>query len=211
MTQQAIQLGFLPAHADLATRPVTRSSDLCAGCELAACGSDAGAVVSFGTSDALAGAYGRVSLLNGDHYVASALVALQWGYHPIVVIPVNGFFFIIDLIFFAANSPNCLRAAGFRLCSRRGCIRHAGPGGAAPGWSKGLAELASAVRRPDRGRPSDAGRDYPVPLCFLHPRPMRAARADAIHPHNQRDARTYCTPHCRHEETPRITTRIGWM
>src|SRR6202021_3171606 len=45
----------------------------------------------------------------------AALVALQWGYHPIVVILVNGFFFIIDLIFFAANSTKLFEGGWFPL------------------------------------------------------------------------------------------------
>jgi len=43
------------------------------------------------------------------------LVALQWGYHPIVVIPVNGFFFVIDGIFFAANSTKLFEGGWFPL------------------------------------------------------------------------------------------------
>jgi KUP system potassium uptake protein len=45
----------------------------------------------------------------------AALVALQWGYHPIVVIPVNGFFFVIDCIFFAANSTKLFEGGWFPL------------------------------------------------------------------------------------------------
>src|SRR5260370_11372840 len=45
----------------------------------------------------------------------AALAALQWGYHPIVVIPVNGFFFIIDCIFFAAHSTKLLEGGWFPL------------------------------------------------------------------------------------------------
>ena len=55
-------------------------------------------MVGFGTSDALAGAYGiAVSLLMAITTLLAALVAIQWGYSPIIVIAVNGFFFIIDL------------------------------------------------------------------------------------------------------------------
>ena len=75
-----------------------------------------GAVIGFGTSDALAGAYGiAVSLLMAITTLLAALVALQWGYHPIVVIPVNGFFFVIDAIFFAANSTKLFEGGWFPL------------------------------------------------------------------------------------------------
>src|SRR5207244_11720906 len=70
----------------------------------------------FGTSDALAGAYGiAVSLLMAITTLLAALVAFQWGYHPIVVIPVNGFFFVIDGIFFAANSTKLFEGGWFPL------------------------------------------------------------------------------------------------
>jgi K+ transporter len=74
-------------------------------------------VLSFGTSDALAGAYGiAVSLLMAITTLL-ALVAIQWGYSPIIVIAVNGFFFVIDCIFFARIRSSCSKAAGFRCCS----------------------------------------------------------------------------------------------
>ena len=75
-----------------------------------------GAVVGFGTSDALAGAYGiAVSLLMAITTLLAALVAIQWGYSPIIVIAVNGFFFIIDCVFFAANSTKFLEGGWFPL------------------------------------------------------------------------------------------------
>jgi KUP system potassium uptake protein len=73
-------------------------------------------VVGFGTSDALAGAYGiAVSLLMAITTLLAALVAIQWGYPPIVVIAVNGFFFAIDCIFFAANSTKLFEGGWFPL------------------------------------------------------------------------------------------------
>jgi KUP system potassium uptake protein len=45
----------------------------------------------------------------------AALVAIQWGYSPIIVIAVNGFFFIIDCVFFAANSTKFLEGGWFPL------------------------------------------------------------------------------------------------
>jgi K+ potassium transporter len=75
-----------------------------------------GAVVGFGTSDALAGAYGiAVSLLMAITTLLAALVAIQWGYSPIIVIEVNGFFFVIDCVFFAANSTKFLEGGWFPL------------------------------------------------------------------------------------------------
>src|SRR6478736_1023894 len=105
LTQQSIQLGFLPrmhithttSHA-IGQIYVPLVNWLLAAATL-------GAVIGFGSSDALAGAYGiAVSLLMAITTLLAALVALQWGYSPIIVIAVNGFFFIIDCVFFAANS-----------------------------------------------------------------------------------------------------------
>ncbi len=75
-----------------------------------------GAVIGFGSSDALAGAYGvAVSLLMAITTLLAALVAIPWGYPPIVVIAVNGFFFVIDCIFFAANSAKLFEGGWFPL------------------------------------------------------------------------------------------------
>jgi KUP system potassium uptake protein len=116
LTQQAIQLGFLPrmhiqhttSHA-MGQIYVPLVNWLLAAATL-------GAVIGFGTSDALAGAYGiAVSLLMAITTLLAALVALQWGYPPIIVIGVNGFFFVIDLIFFAANSVKLHEGGWFPL------------------------------------------------------------------------------------------------
>jgi KUP system potassium uptake protein len=116
LTQQAIQLGFLPRmHIEHTTSHaigqiyVPLVNWLLAAATL-------GAVIGFGTSDALAGAYGiAVSLLMAITTLLAALVALQWGYPPIIVIPVNGFFFVIDCIFFAANSTKLMEGGWFPL------------------------------------------------------------------------------------------------
>jgi KUP system potassium uptake protein len=116
LTQQSIQLGFLPrmqirhttSHA-IGQIYVPLVNWLLAAATL-------GAVIGFGTSDALAGAYGiAVSLLMAITTLLAALVAIQWGYSPIVVIAVNGFFFVIDCIFFAANSTKLFEGGWFPL------------------------------------------------------------------------------------------------
>ena len=118
LTQQSIQLGFLPRmHIEHTTSDaigqiyVPLVNWLLAATTL-------GAVLGFGTSDALAGAYGiAVSLLMAITTLLAALVAIQWGYSPWLVVAVNGFFFVIDVIFFAANSVKLQKADGFRCCS----------------------------------------------------------------------------------------------
>ncbi len=56
-----------------------------------------------------------VSLLMAITTLLAALVAIQWGYPPVIVIAVNGFFFIVDCIFFAANSVKLFEGGWFPL------------------------------------------------------------------------------------------------
>jgi KUP system potassium uptake protein len=75
-----------------------------------------GAVIGFGSSGALAGAYGvAVSLLMAITTVLAAFVALQWGYNPLLVVAVNGFFLVIDLLFFGANTTKFFEGGWFPL------------------------------------------------------------------------------------------------
>ena len=116
LTQQSIQLGFLPRmHIEHTTSDaigqiyVPLVNWLLAAATL-------GAVLHFGSSEALAGAYGiAVSLLMAITTLLAALVAIQWGYSPFIVIAVNGFFFAIDGIFFAANSVKLFEGGWFPL------------------------------------------------------------------------------------------------
>src|SRR5947199_6805710 len=116
LTQQSIQLGFLPRmHIEHTTSDaigqiyVPLVNWLLAAATL-------GAVLHFGSSEALAGAYGiAVALLMAITTLLAALVAIQWGYSPFIVIAVNGFFFVIDCIFFAANSVKLLEGGWFPL------------------------------------------------------------------------------------------------
>src|SRR5215469_5383741 len=75
-----------------------------------------GAVVAFDSSDALGGAYGiAVSMLMAITTLLAALVALQWGYNPLLVAAVNGFLLTIELVFVAANATKLLAGGWFPL------------------------------------------------------------------------------------------------
>src|SRR3979490_2891627 len=116
LPQQAIQLTFLPRMQIVHTTSHAMGQIYVPLVNWLLAAATLGAVIGFGTSDALAGAYGiAVSLLMAITTLLAALVALQWGYHPAVVIPVNGFFFIIDCIFFAANSTKLFEGGWFPL------------------------------------------------------------------------------------------------
>jgi KUP system potassium uptake protein len=116
LTQQAMQLDFLPrmqvrhtASSSIGQIYMPTVNWLLAIATIAA-------VVAFQSSDALAGAYGiAVSLLMAITTLLAALVAIQWGYSPVIVIAVNGFFLVIDCIFFAANSTKLIEGGWFPL------------------------------------------------------------------------------------------------
>jgi len=116
LTQQSIQLGFLPRMQIRHTTGDAIGQIYVPLVNWLLAAATLGAVIGFGTSDALAGAYGiAVSLLMAITTLLAALVALQWGYSPFIVIPVNGFFFVIDCIFFAANSVKLFEGGWFPL------------------------------------------------------------------------------------------------
>lgn len=116
LTQQSIQLGFLPRMQIRHTTSDAMGQIYVPLVNWLLAAATLGAVIGFGTSDALAGAYGiAVSLLMAITTLLAALVALQWGYSPWIVIPVNGFFFVIDCIFFAANSVKLFEGGWFPL------------------------------------------------------------------------------------------------
>src|SRR5689334_21430893 len=116
LTQQAIQLDFLPRMYIQHTTSHARGQIYVPVVNWLLAAATLGAVIGFGSSDALAGAYGiAVSLLMAITTLLAALVALRWGYAPILVVAVNGFFFGIDCIFFAANSVKLYEGGWFPL------------------------------------------------------------------------------------------------
>jgi KUP system potassium uptake protein len=116
LTQQSIQLGFLPRMRITHTTSDAIGQIYVPLVNWLLAAATLGAVIGFGTSDALAGAYGiAVSLLMAITTLLAALVAIQWGYSPFIVIAVNGFFLVIDCIFFAANSTKLLEGGWFPL------------------------------------------------------------------------------------------------
>ena len=116
LTQQAIQLGFLPRMRVLhtATREVGQIYMPAVNWLLA--GGTVVAVLFFRSSDALGGAYGiAVSMLMMITTILAALIALKWGYNPLAVFAVNGFFLVIDGVFFASNCTKLLAGGWFPL------------------------------------------------------------------------------------------------
>ncbi|MBV8961650.1 MAG: KUP/HAK/KT family potassium transporter [Hyphomicrobiales bacterium] len=116
LTQQAMQLGFLPRMRVQHTASHEKGQIYMPVVNWLLAAGTLAAVLIFGSSDALGGAYGiAVSLLMAVTTVLAALVALQWGYNPLLVAAANGFFLVIELIFVAANSTKLIQGGWFPL------------------------------------------------------------------------------------------------
>jgi KUP system potassium uptake protein len=116
LTQQSIQLGFLPRMRVLHTASQEMGQIYIPVVNWLLAVGTLGAVLTFGSSDALGGAYGiAVSMLMAITTVLAALVALQWGYNLFAVLAVNGLFLIVDLIFVAANATKLFEGGWFPL------------------------------------------------------------------------------------------------
>ncbi|MBV8613851.1 MAG: KUP/HAK/KT family potassium transporter, partial [Acetobacteraceae bacterium] len=116
LTQQSIQLGFLPRMRVLHTASHEKGQIYIPAVNWLLAAGTLAAVLTFGSSDALGGAYGiAVSILMAVTTVLAALVALQWGYNPLAVAAVNGAFLVVDLVFVAANATKLLEGGWFPL------------------------------------------------------------------------------------------------
>jgi KUP system potassium uptake protein len=116
LTQQAMQLGFLPRMRVLHTASHEKGQIYIPAVNWLLAVGTLGAVLLFRSSDALGGAYGiAVSMLMAVTTVLAALVALKWGYNPILVVAVNGFFLVIELVFVAANATKLIEGGWFPL------------------------------------------------------------------------------------------------
>ena len=74
------------------------------------------AVIGFGSSDALAGAFGiAVSLLMAITTLMATFVALQWKVNVWIVALVNGSLLALDLLFFASTSTKLFEGGWFPL------------------------------------------------------------------------------------------------
>ena len=116
LTQQSIQLGFMPTMRVVHTDHEERGQIYVPAVNWLLAIATLAAVVMFGSSDALAGAYGiAVSMLMAITTLLAALIALKWGYSLIAVLAVNGFFLAVDLVFLGANSVKLFEGGWFPL------------------------------------------------------------------------------------------------
>jgi KUP system potassium uptake protein len=116
LTQQAIQLGFLPRMNIVHTAGHSIGQIYVPFVNWALAIATLAAVIGFGSSEALAGAYGiAVSLLMAITTLMAAFVALHWKYNPLIVYVVNGSLFAIDLVFVASASTKLFEGGWFPL------------------------------------------------------------------------------------------------
>jgi KUP system potassium uptake protein len=116
LTQQAIQLGFLPRLKIVHTAGHEIGQIYIPLVNWALAIATLAAVVGFGSSDALAGAYGMaVSLLMAITTLMATFVALHWKHNPFLVYAVNGSFLMLDLVFVASASTKLLDGGWFPL------------------------------------------------------------------------------------------------
>jgi KUP system potassium uptake protein len=116
MTQQAINLGFLPRMKVVHTEGREIGQIYVPFVNWALAAGTLAAVLGFGSSDALAGAFGvAVSLLMVITTLMATFVALHWKHNPLIVYTVNGSLLALDLLFFASTSTKLLDGGWFPL------------------------------------------------------------------------------------------------
>jgi KUP system potassium uptake protein len=116
MTQQAIQLGFLPRMNIVHTAGGQMGQIYVPFVNWTLAIATLIAVIGFGSSEALAGAYGiAVSLLMAITTLMATFVALHWKHNPILVYGVNGSLLALDLLFFASTSTKLSEGGWFPL------------------------------------------------------------------------------------------------
>ena len=116
MTQQAINLGFLPRMNVVHTEGREIGQIYVPFVNWALAAGTLTAVIGFGSSDALAGAFGiAVSLLMVITTLMATFVALHWKHYPFIVYAVNGALLGLDLLFFASTSTKLFEGGWFPL------------------------------------------------------------------------------------------------
>jgi len=116
MTQQAISLGFLPRMKVIHTEGREIGQIYVPFVNWALAAGTLAAVIGFGSSERLAGAFGiAVSLLMVITTLMATFVALHWKHNPLIVYAVNAGLLAIDLLFFASTSTKLFDGGWFPL------------------------------------------------------------------------------------------------
>jgi len=116
LTSQAIHLGFLPRLNIVHTAGHEIGQIYVPLVNWALAIGTLTAVIGFGSSDALAGAFGiAVSMLMAITTVMATFVALHWKYNPLIVYSVNGSLIVLDLLFVASTCTKLFDGGWFPL------------------------------------------------------------------------------------------------
>jgi len=116
MTRQAMQLGFLPRMKIVHTAGHEIGQIYVPVVNWALAFGTLAAVVGFGSSAALAGAFGiAVSLLMAITTLMATFVALHWKHNRWIVFVVNGSLLALDLLFVTSTSTKLLEGGWFPL------------------------------------------------------------------------------------------------
>jgi KUP system potassium uptake protein len=117
MTQQAIQLGFLPRTKILHTSSREMGQIYVPAVNWILLLAIIGAVIGFGSSDNLASAYGIA--VTGTMLITTFLtffvIRYGWGYNLFLCLLATGFFLIVDAAFFSANLLKFVEGGWFPL------------------------------------------------------------------------------------------------
>ncbi|HEX9397104.1 MAG TPA: KUP/HAK/KT family potassium transporter, partial [Burkholderiales bacterium] len=105
ITKQAIQLGFLPRMAVVQTSAREKGQVYLPAVNWLLCAVVIAAVIGFGSSSRLAGAYGVAvtATMLVDTLLTFFVIRYGWGYPLALCLLATGFFGVIDLSFFAAT------------------------------------------------------------------------------------------------------------
>jgi KUP system potassium uptake protein len=116
LTEQAVRLGFLPRMTVVHTGSGEIGQIYMPLVNWALAAATLAATIGFGSSAALAGAFGiAVSLLMAITTLMATFVALHWKHNVWLVLAVNGSLFALDLLFFGSTSTKLLEGGWFPL------------------------------------------------------------------------------------------------
>ena len=142
-TKQTIQLGFLPRLSILHTSIHDTGQIYIPAVNWALLAGVVAAVALFGSSSALAAAYGiSVSLVMVlTTLLTFYVVRYDWGYPLALCVAATGFLVVVDLAFFASNSLKILQGGWFPLVMALGLYV------VMMTWKEGRAQLNAALRQ----------------------------------------------------------------
>ena len=117
LTKQAIQLGFLPRMNVVHTSAKEIGQIYLPGVNWILLAAVVAAVVGFGSSTALASAYGLsvTGTMMIDTFLTFFVIRYVWGYNPLLCVLSTGFFIIVDVAFFSASMLKFFEGGWFPL------------------------------------------------------------------------------------------------